>query len=70
MQPRTTHGALAMRNKTIELTVRMSPAMRRILDKMATRHKRSVAGLVRRILADHLRNHGFMTEEELKADTM
>jgi predicted HicB family RNase H-like nuclease len=51
-----------------ELTIVVIPLLHQALKKMAADDQRSLSNLARKVLADHLRNHGYLTEEELRAD--
>jgi transcriptional regulator with XRE-family HTH domain len=53
----------AARHLTRYISVRVSPAMGDALELMAKQRLRSVPNLVAKILADHLRNRGYLTDE-------
>jgi hypothetical protein len=55
------------RKKRVDARVQLLvPAiMRDALDRMAREQMRSTANLIRKILADHLCNHGLLTRDEL-----
>lgn len=50
-----------------QVTVKLTPALRRALERMAADTVRSVPNLARKILADHLRNGGYLSEDEERA---
>jgi len=51
-----------------DLHLRLSPAVSKALLKMATDDMRSVPNLVRKVLADHLCNHKYLTREEIMTE--
>jgi hypothetical protein len=48
------------RLKTAQINLRMDPKLKALADKAASDDQRSLTSLIEKLLADHLRQHGYL----------